>query len=71
MDKKSVNKADNLHLHHLINKFLSKYFENNKINNPLTGLLINGVIFLFIMVGINFPNHTNTLVILILIKYNS
>lgn len=66
--KKNVNYADSLHLHHLIYKFLNLKFKKNSLNNPITGVVVNVFIFIFIFLGTKFANQTMILVYLISIK---
>ena len=68
LEKKPISSADNLHLHHVVNIFISRYIKNNKINNPITGLLLNSSIFIFILIGIIYANQTKVLLCLILFK---
>ena len=68
MEKKNVNSADNLHLHHLIFKFLNKLIKKDQTSSTLTGVLINFVILIFILFGIYFANDTKMLLLLIFLK---
>tara|TARA_B100002052_G_C15444152_1_gene402691 strand:- start:109 stop:528 length:420 start_codon:yes stop_codon:yes gene_type:complete len=68
LEKKYVNSADNLHLHHLIFKFLKSYLKKDQISSTLTGILINTIILIFILFGIYFANDTKMLLLLIILK---
>jgi len=64
--KKSISKADNLHLHH--NIFLFFKIKNFKNLNNLSGLILNLSNFLLIFTGINFFNSTKHLILLIFVN---
>jgi len=66
--KKYLNLADNYHLHHLIYIYISKKFKNSVITNPLTGIIINTIIFIFIYISLKFANQTSLLIALIILK---
>ena len=73
-ERKKVKKADNLHLHHLVFKFLSKFLGKNKYVNSLTGVLINFINLIIIFPSNFYASKTNILVGIIfigLIVYNS
>tara|TARA_Y100000816_G_C26097196_1_gene580847 strand:- start:1051 stop:2100 length:1050 start_codon:yes stop_codon:yes gene_type:complete len=73
-ERKKVKKADNLHLHHLLFKFLSKFLGKNKFLNSLTGLLINFINLIIIFPSNFYASKTNILVGIIfigLIVYNA
>ena len=73
-ERKKVKKADNLHLHHLVYKFLSKFLGKNKYVNSLTGILINFINLIIIFPGNFYAYKTNILVGIIFVSlavYNS
>jgi len=73
-ERKKVKRADNLHLHHLVYKFLSKFLGKNKYANSLTGILINFINLIIIFPGNFYASKTNILVGIIfvsLVVYNS
>ena len=73
-ERKKVKKADNLHLHHLLYKFLSKFLGKNRYLNSLTGILINFINLIIIFPSNFYASKTNILVGIIfvgLLVYNS
>mgnify|MGYP001182561489 FL=1 len=66
--KKTLSKADNNHLHHLIYLFIKKsnLIKNNLFLNTLTGIMINIYLFISSLVATFYYNHTKTLLIIIL-----
>lgn len=66
--KKNANLADNYHLHHLIFQYINKKFNNKAFINPLTGIIINLGIFIFIYFATIFANQTSVLIALIVLK---
>ena len=69
-----MKKADNLHLHHLLYKFLSKFLGKNRYLNSLTGILINFINLIIIFPSNFYASKTNILVGIIfvgLLVYNS
>ena len=66
-EKKNVKKADNLHLHHLIYKKITKKFGKFKFSNSLAGILINIFNLIIIIPGNFYYSKTNILLVLVLI----
>jgi len=66
--KKTLSKADNNHLHHLIYLFIKKsnLIKNNLFLNTLTGIMINIYLFISSLVATFYYNHTKTLLIIII-----
>tara|TARA_Y100000590_G_C15343130_1_gene872225 strand:- start:39 stop:716 length:678 start_codon:yes stop_codon:yes gene_type:complete len=60
--KINVSKPDNKHLHHLIYIFFKKKYKNP---NNLTGISINLFNLLILLLGVNFFNYTNFLILII------
>lgn len=65
IQKKRPTEPDNLHLHHLLFHFLKKK-HNSIYNNTLTGNIINIFNLLSFLVGMNFYNHTQYLIFIII-----
>ena len=65
--RKEIKNADNLHLHHLLFVELKKTF-NDRLSNPLTGIIINSTNLIFFYLGLQQINNSITLIMLILIK---
>lgn len=65
-DRTSIDSPDNLHLHHLMYKFLNKKFNNNYVKKNATGLIINLFNFLVFLLGKNYIYSSPIQVILIL-----
>ena len=68
LNDKNPTKPDNLHLHHLLFIFLKKRIKNEKVTNSLTGLLINSYNLLIFIIGAQFYNKTNVLLLLVIIN---
>ncbi len=64
---KNVKYADNLHLHHLLFNVLKQKIDK-KFSNPLTGILISLVNFIFLIIGLNYLNNSLILIFLIIMK---
>ena len=67
-EKNKIRAADNLHLHHLIFLQINKKLKKKELSNNLTGIIINLVIAIIILLGTIFPNHTIFLICLIIFK---
>ena len=67
VQKKSIMKPDNNHLHQLIYLFLCKKINKKNFCNSLTGISINMYNFIIIYIGFLYSYNTKLLLILILI----
>lgn len=67
-EKNKIKIADNLHLHHLLFRFINKKVKKKVTANNLTGLLINIILMIIVFMGTILPNHTIYLISLIVFK---
>ncbi len=63
-EKNKIKVADNLHLHHLLFKYLNKKFNNNMVNT-YSGLIINSFNFIIIFIANNYIYETKKLVFIL------
>jgi UDP-N-acetylmuramyl pentapeptide phosphotransferase/UDP-N-acetylglucosamine-1-phosphate transferase len=68
LNKKNPSEPDNSHLHHLIFSYFKKNITNPKIQNSLTGIVINCYNFLIFLIAAQFYNKTIFLSFLIIIN---
>ncbi len=66
-EKNKIKVADNLHLHHLLFKYLNKKFNNNMVNT-YSGLIINSFNFITIFIANNYIYETKKLVFILAIS---
>ena len=67
-EKKKIKKADNLHFHHLLFKFLNKKIKTKETANNFTGVLINSILLVVFFLAALAPNHTIYILCLILFE---
>ena len=68
LSKSKATEPDNFHLHHLLFCYLKRNFNNKKIVNSLTGIIINFYNFIIFLIGAQFYNNTNFLIILVAVN---
>ena len=64
----SISQSDNLHLHHLIYKYINYNYKNTQYNNSFTGLVINCFNCITISLATTVANHSFYLSLILIIN---